>query len=354
MVSLTVTVFQVFAASAGNHALALSMHGKKLGVEVNVVMPRHAPIMKINRCEELGANIIIDGNDIGASREIALRLAKERGGKYINGYDHIDILAGAGTVGLEIIDQVTNVDAVLVPVGGCGLIAGVAVAVKTLSPKTRVIGVASETCPALIRSLEKGEPVYTPTNPTLADGLAVPAIGVNAFRTLRNRVDEVISVPEHDIAIAILRLLEFEKVVCEGAGAITIGALLSGKLNSLKGKKVVSILSGGNIDTTSLGRCIDRGLAYDNRVIRFTVIIKDTPGDLSELCTLVSNCGASVKDIYLERAYLRNDMSSIRVKMVTETRGLAHVEQIRSALYNRYTQEKCTFRAFRQSSENSF
>ncbi|CAB3404710.1 unnamed protein product [Caenorhabditis bovis] len=337
----------VYAASAGNHALALSMHAKSLGIEVNVVMPKIAPLMKIGRCRDLGARVLVEGEDIAKSREIALRMAKESGGMYINGYDHYDILAGAGTIGLEIIEQVKDVDAILVPVGGCGLIAGVATAVKKLSPTTQVIGICSETCPALIKSLEAGQPVYTPTKPTLADGLAVPNIGYNAFASIKGKVDDVISVPENDIAVAILRLIETEKVVCEGAGAIGIAALLSGKLDHLKGKNVVSILSGGNIDSTSLGRCIDRGLAFDHRVIRVSVIINDIPGGLANLTKLIGEENGNIRDLYLERAFLRNDMSSQRVKMVIEVRGKDQEEHLKEKLTQIYSKAKCSFKTGR-------
>ncbi|EGT38706.1 hypothetical protein CAEBREN_17721 [Caenorhabditis brenneri] len=334
----------VFAASAGNHALALSLHGKQLGVEVNVVMPKIAPLMKINRCQELGAKILVEGNDIAESREIALRMAYEQKGTYINGYDHYDILAGAGTVGIEILEECPLPDAILVPVGGGGLVAGVATAVKALSPTTEVIGVVSETCQAIVKSLQAGHPVYTPTRPTLADGLAVPNAGVNAFASMKGKVDQVISVPENDIAVAILRLIENEKVVCEGAGAIGIGAILSGKLNHLKGKTVVSILSGGNIDSTSLGRCIERGLAYDHRVIRLSVIIPDKPGGLSKLTGLVGELSGNIRDLYLERAFMRNDMSSQRVKMVIEVRGKEHEQQLKHRLEEEYDSSNCQFK----------
>uniref|UniRef100_A0A8R1DZB1 Serine racemase n=1 Tax=Caenorhabditis japonica TaxID=281687 RepID=A0A8R1DZB1_CAEJA len=334
----------VYAASAGNHALALSLHGRQLGVDINVVMPKIAPLMKINRCQDLGANVLVEGADIAESREIALRMAQEKGGTYINGFDHYDILAGAGTIGIEILEQVTKPDAVIVPVGGCGLIAGVATAVKTLSPSTQVIGVVSETCQAIIKSLQAGTPVYTPTRPTLADGLAVPSIGVNAFASLLGKVDKVISVAENDIAVSILRLIENEKVVCEGAGAVSIAAIRSGKLDYLKGKTVVPILSGGNIDSTSLGRCIERGLAYDHRVIRLSVIIPDQPGGISKLTKIIGEMSANVRDFYLERAFLRNDMSSQRVKMVIEVRGKEHEEQLKQRLKDEYNPTNCSFK----------
>ncbi|KAK6031959.1 pyridoxal-phosphate dependent protein [Ostertagia ostertagi] len=265
-------IIEVFAASAGNHAQAIAIHGQRLGIKANVVMPRHAPLMKISKCKELGANVIIEGKDISVSKKLALNLAKQSGGKYINGYDMIEVLAGAGTVAVEIFEQVKDVDAILVPSGGGGLVAGTCVAAKALSPNTKVIALVPENCPSLLKSLEAGKPVFTKSNPTLADGLAVPLVGVNSFHTLKNLVSKVIAVKETDIA-----------VVAEGAGAIGAAALLAGNLQELAGKRVVCILSGGNIDSTMVGRCIEKGLAVDHRLIRFEVLISDRPGGVAEL-----------------------------------------------------------------------
>ncbi|KJH53397.1 pyridoxal-phosphate dependent protein [Dictyocaulus viviparus] len=288
---------KVFAASAGNHAQAIAIHGNRLGIKITVVMPRFAPLMKISKCKDLGADVIVEGKDISESRQVALRLAKERGGKYINGYDHIDVLAGAGTVAEEIFDQVDDVDAILVPAGGGGLIAGVCVAAKALSPKTKVIGLVPETCPSLLNSLEAGKPVFTKCSATLADGLAVPLVGCNAFHSLKSIVHNVIAVKETDIALAILRLLESEKVIAEGAGAIGPAALFAGCLPELVGKKVVCIISGGNIDSTVLGRCIEKGLAIDHRLIDIDVLVSDRPGGGAELLKIIADMGASMKDM---------------------------------------------------------
>ncbi|WKY11746.1 hypothetical protein Q1695_003368 [Nippostrongylus brasiliensis] len=250
----------VYAASAGNHAQAVAIAGQRLGIKVNVVMPRHAPLMKIYKCKELGANVIVEGKDISVSKQLALKMAKENQGKYINGYDMVDVLAGAGTVAEEIFNQVSDVDAILTPVGGGGLVAATCVAARALSPKTKVFGFVPETCPSMLKSLEAGKPVFTRCKPTLADGLAVPLVGVNSFHTMKDIIYKVLPVKESDIAVGILRLLETEKVVAEGAGAISASALLAGSLHELAGKKVVCIISGGNIDTTMVGRCIEKEL----------------------------------------------------------------------------------------------
>ncbi|VDL75432.1 unnamed protein product [Nippostrongylus brasiliensis] len=285
-------------------------------------MPRHAPLMKIYKCKELGANVIVEGKDISVSKQLALKMAKENQGKYINGYDMVDVLAGAGTVAEEIFNQVSDVDAILTPVGGGGLVAATCVAARALSPKTKVFGFVPETCPSMLKSLEAGKPVFTRCKPTLADGLAVPLVGVNSFHTMKgihvpllhmfnttilsillntgihsDIIYKVLPVKESDIAVGILRLLETEKVVAEGAGAISASALLAGSLHELAGKKVVCIISGGNIDTTMVGRCIEKGLAADSRLIKFETMISDRPGGLAELAKITAETGASIKHL---------------------------------------------------------
>ncbi|XP_062509854.1 L-threonine ammonia-lyase-like isoform X2 [Corticium candelabrum] len=303
----------VIAASAGNHALALAYHGKQLGIPVTVVMPTRAPIMKVTSCRECGATVIIHGDHIGHSKDYATKVGEENGYTYINGYDHPAVLAGQGTIGLEIIEQVPDVDAVVVPVGGGGLLAGIAVAVKALKPEITVIAVESENCPGFSASWKAGHPVKVNSLPTLADGLAVPLVGSNAFATAQPFVDKVITISENHIAIAILRLVENEKAVVEGAGATGFAACIAGMLSELKGKKVVIPLCGGNIDTTLLGRCLERGLAADGRLCRFVVTVRDTPGGCAELTKILSEMGACIKDIFHERAWVYSDIFSVEV-----------------------------------------
>ncbi|XP_037777571.1 L-threonine ammonia-lyase-like isoform X2 [Penaeus monodon] len=326
----------VIAASAGNHALALSYHGQDLGIPVTVVMPLVAPIMKVQACRQYGANIIVKGSDIGECREIALKMAKEQDLLYINGYDHPHILAGQGTMGLEIVEQVPNIDAVVIPVGGGGLIAGVALAVKALHPHVQVIGVEAERCASFSAALKAGHPVYVKAESTLADGLAVPKVGVNAYATAAPLVDKVVTVREEWIAISILRLVEHEKAVVEGAGATALAAVLAGELPELKGKRVVIPLCGGNIDTTILGRCLERGLAADGRLVKFTVTVSDRPGGIAELTRLLANLGVSIKDMLHERAWIKNDIFSVEVKVMAETRDYEHYLELRAALCSRY------------------
>lgn len=325
----------VISASLGNHAQGLSYHGWKLGIPVTVVMPLKASLMKIQKCRDYHANVIVQGVDMGEAKKIALRMAHEMGLTYINGYDHPHIMSGQGTIGLEIAEQVSNIDAVVVPVGGGGLIAGIATAIKNLSPHTKIIGVESEKCPSFTKALENGAPIYTPNKETLADGLAVPQVGYNAFATTVPLLDKMIVVKEEWIALAILRLVELEKCVVEGAGASGLAAILAGHMDEFKGKRVVLLVCGGNIDTTIFGRCLERGLAAEGRLQRFTVRVSDGPGGVSKLCNLLAELGVSIKDIMHDRAFIR-DVHSVEVKVICETRDWNHTKQMRSMLQQTY------------------
>lgn len=326
----------VISASLGNHALALCYHGYKLGIPVTVVMPVLAPIMKIAACRQYGASVIVDGHDMGEAKRIALRHGKAKGLTYINGYDHPDIMAGQGTLGLEIVEQVPNIDAVVVPIGGGGLIAGVALAVKTLHPNVTIIGVESERCPSFYMARKANRPTRTAIDSTLADGLAVPMVGYNAFATVNSLIDKLVVVKEEWIAIAILKLVENEKCIVEGAGATGLAAILAGQLDELKGKRVVLPLCGGNIDTTTLGRCLERGLAAEGRLLKFTVTVSDRPGGIAELCRMLASIGVSIKDIMHERAWIMSDIFSVDVKVVCETTDRDHAAQLKSMLHENY------------------
>ncbi|KAG1682375.1 L-threonine ammonia-lyase [Nymphon striatum] len=328
----------VICASAGNHALAISYHGKELGIPVTVMMPIIAPIMKIELCKHYGANVTVKGADLGKSKDIALKIAKERGLEYINGYDHPHILAGQGTIGLEILEQVQDIDAIMIPVGGGGLIAGIALAVKSLNPNIKIYGVESERCASFTAAMKAGQAVYTTASTTLADGLAVPTVGVNAYKTAAPFIDKMIVTGEEDIAIAILRLVEMEKAVVEGAGAAALAACLAGQVPELEGKRVVIPLCGGNIDTTVLGRCLERGLAADGRLVKFTVTVSDRPGGVRDLTELIQRLGISIKDIVHERAWLMQDIFSVSVAVVCETKDKEHAYQLEQLLRQKYDQ----------------
>jgi threonine dehydratase len=297
-----------------------------------VVMPQYAPLIKITTCQRLNAQVVVAGNSFAEARERADRLAQEQKLTYIHGYDDWNIIAGQGTMGLEILDQVPDVDAIILPVGGAGLIAGVGLAIKALKPLVKVIGVAAENTPSFASALAAGKPVNVQNGATLADGLAVPAVGANAFAIAREVVDQFVLVSENEIALAILRILELEKSVVEGAAASSLAALLSGKLPELAGKRVVLPFCGGNIDPGVLNRVIERGLVADGRLFRFIATISDRPGGLASLTKVIAGTGASVKEITHDRAFCAADVSAVQVGCVVETRDRAHIEALKRAL----------------------
>ncbi len=322
----------VIAASAGNHALALAYHGRDLGVSVTVVMPHFAPMIKQSRCRQMEAEVILHGANIAEAREKADVIASKRRLTYIHGFDDPAIIAGQGTLGLEILDKVQRPDAIVVPVGGAGLIAGVSLAVKTARPQTQIIGVEPEFCTSFIAAMEAGKPVRVDMQPTLADGLAVPMVGARSFEIARRRVDRMVTVSEEAIALAILRLAELEKGVVEGGGAAPLAAMLSGQLDDLKGKRVVLALCGGNIDPTILSRVIEHGLVVDGRLTQFTAVISDRPGGLAELTQTIASVDASVKQIDHERIFSGANVYTVNVNCVVETTDTEHIRRLHAAL----------------------
>jgi threonine dehydratase len=325
----------VIAASAGNHAQALAYQGKLLGIPATVVMPKFAPLVKVSNCQKLGATLVLQGKDFGEARAHAHEIAKERGLAYIDGYDDPAIIAGQGTMGLEVVEQVPDLDAVIIPVGGAGLLAGVSLAVKTLRADAKIVAVEAENVASFSAALEAGKPVKVALHPTLADGLAIPQVGSNAFEVVRSLVDQTITVTEEEIAIAILRLVELEKSVIEGAAATSLAACLSRKLKDLAGKRVVLLLCGGNIDPNVLSRVIERGLVADGRLGRFTAVISDRPGGLADLATQIAATGASIKQVVHDRAFASLDVSTVHVLCTVETRNREHLAELRAKLKSR-------------------
>lgn len=322
----------VIAASAGNHAQALAYQGRLLGVPATVVMPSFAPLIKINNCQKLGANVVLHGKDFAEAKTRAHEIADEKGLAYIDGFDHPDIIAGQGTAGLEVVRQVPDLDAVIVPVGGAGLLAGVSLAVKTLRPQAQVIAVEADHVASFSAALEAGKPVAIKTRPTLADGLAIAQVGGNAFAIARAHTDRAIIVTEEQIALAILRIVELEKGVVEGAAATPLAACLSGQLDDLKGKRVVLLLCGGNIDPNVLSRVIERGLVADGRLSRFRAMISDRPGGLADLAGQIAAAGASIKQVVHDRAFASSDVSAVQVLCTVETRDRQHLVDLRARL----------------------
>jgi len=324
----------VIAASAGNHALALACHGRELGIPVTVVMPRFAPLIKVARCRGFGATVVLHGDDFAQAKATADELAAKNGLTYIHGYDDPAVIAGQGTIGLELLEQVSSLNAVIVPVGGGGLIAGVSLAIKSLAPNVQIIGVEDAVIPSMTRALAAGHVVVCPSRPTLADGLATTRLGDNAFAILKDRIDRALTVTEEQICQSILRLIELEKSVIEGAAAAPLAALLSGQLPELRGKTVALLLCGGNIDPLILGRVIEVGLAADGRLARLVATISDRPGGLANLASIIAQTGASIQQITHDRVFCGPDVSSVRVVCEVETHDHQHFEELLKALSN--------------------
>ncbi len=321
----------VIAASAGNHALALAYHGKDLGVAVTVVMPRWSPLIKVKNCRAFDANVILHGDTYDAAKKHAQEMSAEQRLTYVPGFDDPDIIAGAGTLGLEILEDVPDVDVLIVPVGGGGLIAGVGRAVKAIKRGVRIIGVEPINAPTMHASLQAGHVVHVDTRPTLADGLAVAEVGKLCFDIAKDVIDDLLLVDEPAIARAVLRLLELEKTMIEGAGAVPLAAAMDESFD-LAGKKVVLLLCGGNIDVSMISKVIDRGLAADGRLCRFVAHVSDRPGSLAQLTAVLGATGASVKEVEHDRHFGPADVALVNIVCVLETRDFEHIEQIKQAL----------------------
>jgi threonine dehydratase len=325
----------VIAASAGNHAQALAYQGELLGIPATVVMPKFSPLVKVSNCQKLGATVVLHGRDFGEAKAHADEIAREKCLAYIDGYDDAAIIAGQGTMGLEIVEQTPDLEAVVIPVGGAGLIAGVSLAVKTLRPEAKIIAVEAENVASFSAALEAGKPTKIAIHPTLADGLAIPQVGSNAFQIAKPLVDLAVTVTEEEIALAILRLVELEKSVVEGAAATPLAACMSGRLRELAGKRVVLLLCGGNIDPNVLSRVIERGLVADGRLGRFTAVISDRPGGLADLAAQIASTGASIKQVVHDRAFASPDISAVNVLCTVETRNHQHLAELRALLKSR-------------------
>jgi threonine dehydratase len=288
-------------------------------------MPRFAPLVKITTCRRLGAEVILHGEAFGEAFEHAHELVRQRGLTYIHGFDDPAIIAGQGTVGLEILEQVPDVEAIVVPVGGGGLLAGVALAVKSMRPNVRLVGVEPERAASFTAALAAGRPVRVPLEPTLADGLAVAEVGKLAFEIAAPRVDRVVTVSEEALALAMLRLVELEKSVVEGAGAAPLAACIAAKLPELAGLRTALVLSGGNVDPSILARVIDKGRVADGRLCRFTAVVSDRPGGLAKLTQVIAASGASIQEIAHDRAFSGPDIAAAHVLCTVETEDREHI-----------------------------
>jgi threonine dehydratase len=322
----------VIAASAGNHALGLAFHGRLLGVAVTVVMPRFAPLVKVARCRQFGANVVLHGDTFDEARAEAGRLAEEQQLAYVHPFDDPHVIAGQGTLAFEILEQVPDAEAVIVPVGGGGLIAGMATVLHALKPDLKIIGVEPANAACFVAGLAADAPVRVATRYTVADGLAVAEAGRQTLAIARPLVHQMVQVQEEALALAMLRLAELEKCIIEGAGAAGLAAMLAGHLPELAGRKVVLLLTGGNIDPLAHSRVIERGLAADGRIYRFDVLLSDRPGGLAHLSAVLADAGANVTEIVHNRTFAGPDLSRVHVLCTVETRDRAHIGEIQKRL----------------------
>jgi len=322
----------VVTASAGNHAQGVALAATRMGVDATIVMPENAPISKIKATRNYGAEVVLDGVDYDAAAERAREIEREEGRYYLPAFDDREVMAGQGTIGLEIIEDLPSVETVIVPIGGGGLIAGVATAVKGKLPDTRVVGVQAEGASSVAESLEKGRRVERDRVDTIADGIATRTVGGKPFRVIRERVDEVVTVSDDEIAVAVTQLLERSKLLTEGAGAVALAALLFEHVDHEDDETIVPALCGGNIDMNTLTTVIIRGMAETGRYLRIRTVLPDRPGALDALVSVISDREANIYAIRHDRTSRDVSMDDAEVELELETRGPAHVTALVDAL----------------------
>ena len=322
----------VIAASAGNHGMAVAYHGQRLKIAATIVMPLHAPLIKVSRVRHYGAQTVLHGSDYDAAFTEAQRLAQEKGLTFIHGFNDPWVVAGQGTIGLELYEQNPDLHAVVVPVGGGGLIAGIALILKTLNPKIRIIGVQAEAVPSMKAALEKGAPIRLPPAMTIADGIAVREVGETPFALAKHYVDDIVTVSEGEIANAVLLLLETEKTVAEGAAAVPLAAVINKKTGLAK-SNVGIVITGGNIDMNLISRIIEKGLIQDGRLTRLSVVISDRPGALAQLAQRIAELGANILQIGQTRGFGEVAINETEVELILETTGPDHIARLREALH---------------------
>ena len=321
----------VIACSAGNHAQGVALAAARGGIDATICIPSTAPISKIEATRRFGAHVeLVDGVYDDAYRR-ACEIQAESGRTFIHPFNDEDVIAGQGPIGLEIINQMPDVDAVLVPIGGGGLISGVAFAIKSLCPKCKVYGVQAAGAPSMYNSIRDGQAEELPSVSTIADGIAVKKPGDITFSLVQQYVDEIVTVTEDEIATAILTLIEQQKLIAEGAGAVSVAAAMFGKVD-LKGKKAVCVVSGGNIDVNILSRVISRGLLTAGRTASLTVSLTDRPGELLKVSQIVARMGANILAVSHNRSAEGTAITACELEVQMETRDHAHVKAIRQAL----------------------
>ena len=322
----------VIACSAGNHAQGVALAAQKNGIPALICLPDGAPISKVEATKSYGAELCLVPGVYDDAYERALRLKDERKMTFIHPFDDEDVIAGQGTIGLEILSQLDGVDAVLVPVGGGGLISGIAYAIKSVDPSVRVYGVQAEGAPSMYNSIRDHQIGSLPSVSTIADGIAVKQPGAQTFALCAKYVDGIVTVSDDEIAEAILALIEKEKMIAEGAGAVPVAAVLSGKLPELDGKKVCCVVSGGNIDVTILSRVIQRGLLMSGRQMTVNIELLDKPGQLVRVSEIIADCGGNVTGVHHEHANAGGAVIGCFLRIEIETRDFAHIALIRRKL----------------------
>ena len=318
----------VVTASAGNHAQAVAYHGARLGVPVEVVMPLETPLIKVVNTRRFGATVRFHGATLSESMDEAQRIEREQHMTLVHAFDDERVIAGQGTIGLELLEQLPKFTALIVPIGGGGLISGIALAVREQRPDVRVFGVEAAAAPSALASRRAGHVVKIESTDTIADGIAVKRVGDRTFPLIERYVDDIVSVDEVQIASAVHLLLEQQKTLAEGAGATPLAAMLSGQLPLRADDVVVMILSGGNIDVNLVERIVDRGLVADGRLARLAVTVRDRPGYLARLTAIVADEGANVLDVAHSRAFADISVRDVRIVMTLETRGREHMDTV--------------------------
>lgn len=322
----------VICASAGNHAQGVAYHAQRLGIDATIVMPEVTPLVKVQSTRGFGARIILYGANYDEAYEKAKEIEAAEKRVFVHPFDDDLVMAGQGTIGLELLEQNPYLEAVIVAIGGGGMAAGIAVAIKETNPRIKVYGVETSVLASMKVAIEQGAPTTLPAARTIAEGIAVRRAGDRPFEVVRKYVDDIVLVDEEEIAEAILTLLEREKTVAEGAGAAPLAALLHKRIPAILGKKVAVMVSGGNIDVNVISRIIDRGLVKSGRMVRLVVTISDVSGSLARLTRLIADTKASVVQIHHDRTFATSELNEAVVELVLETRGFAHVEEVKAAL----------------------
>jgi threonine dehydratase len=330
----------VIAASAGNHAQGVAYHAGRQGIRAKIYMPLPTPLTKVSATRAYGAEVVLHGTNYDAAYEEAVEQSREHHLTLIHAFDDDAVIAGQGTLGLEILKQQPDIEAIIAPIGGGGLIGGIACAVKETSPAVRIFGVQPAKLPSMKAAIAQGKPVTLDSAATIADGIAVRRAGERTFPLVQKYVDDIVTVEEEEIANAILLLLEREKTLAEGAGAASIAAMVNHKL-PLEGRKVAVLVCGGNIDVTLLSRIIERGLVKDGRLVRLRVHLPDYPGALHRLTGILADLRANIVETAYDRAYHGVNLGHTAIDITMETRGPAHIAEILAALLDAgYTHER--------------